>query len=128
MNSNLILWNDTSSILYKKYDILFKNQVPICGHCKNHDGSINNDMEGLRIVSHVYYNYYNNGQTDYSYDRRDYIKQNINTPVNAFMKRPSYNNYTNNLENSMRKLIKWCWDRNATRQDKYELLYWKRYK
>ena len=30
------------------------------------------------------------------------------------------------LEITTRQTIKWCWDRNATRQDKYEFLTWKR--
>ena len=117
------LWFDTKSEIFKKYEILYK-KIPGYGECKKEDGSIDNDMEGLRIVSGIYYNYYNNGYDMFCESRKKYMKNEIKTPVDDYIKVGFV--IEDRLETSIRRLINWCWERNATRDDKYELLTWKR--
>lgn len=119
-----ILWSDTKSELSQKNSILFNNQIPSFGECKNDDGTINNDLEALRIISKIYYNFYNNGLSDFNREKNEYKKNNIKSPVDYFIN--SLYVDSSKLEVVTRKTIKWCWDRNATRQDKYEFLRWKR--
>jgi hypothetical protein len=120
---NMKLWFDTKSETFKKYDILF-NKIPRYGECKRLDGSIDNDMEGLRIVSKIYYNYYNNGYDMFCGLRTQYMKNEIKTPIDDYIKVGFV--IEDRLETSIRRLINWCWERNATRDDKYQLLTWKR--
>ena len=125
MKQATILWSDTKSELSQKYNILFNNYVPYCGECKKDDETINNDLEAFRILCKIYYNYYNNGIDNYQREQKDYNKKKIKSPADNFMKSCNiYNAYY--LETSIKNTIKWCWDRNATRQDKYEFLTWKR--
>jgi hypothetical protein len=71
----------------------------------------------------VYYNRYNNGSFNKDRLVRDYKKKGIKSPADNLM-----NRYVNDelLERVVKDLIKWCWERNATREDKYKLLSWKR--
>ena len=117
------LWFDTKNETFKKYEILYK-KIPGYGECKREDGSIDNDMEGLRIVSSIYYNYYNNGYDMFWESRKEYMKNEIKTPVDDYIKYGIV--IEDRLETSIRTLINWCWERNATRDDKYDLLTWKR--
>ena len=119
-----ILWFDTKSQLLQKSAILFNHQIPSFGECKNDDGTINNDLEALRIISKIYYNFYNNGLSDFNREKNEYKKNNIKSPVDYFINSLYVN--PSKLEVAIRLTIKWCWDRNATRQDKYEFLRWKR--
>lgn len=119
-----ILWSDTKSQLSQKYSILFNNHVPISGKCKNNNETINNDLEALRIMSKIYYNFYNNGSSDFNREKNEYKKNKIKSPADYFINSLYVN--PSRLEVAIRLTIKWCWDRNATRQDKYEFLTWKR--
>ena len=119
-----ILWGDTKSELLQKSTILFNNHIPYSGECKNDDETINNDFEALRIISKIYYNVYNNGRSDFNREKNEYKKNNIKSPVDYFIN--LYYMNKSKLEITTRQTIKWCWDRNATRQDKYEFLTWKR--
>ena len=119
-----ILWSDTKSQLSQKYSILFNNHVPISGKCKNNNETINNDLEALRIMSKIYYNFYNNGSSEFYREKNEYKKNKIKSPADYFINSLYVN--PSRLEVAIRLTIKWCWDRNATRQDKYEFLTWKR--
>ena len=119
-----LLWFDTKSQLLQKSDILFNNHIPYYGECKNDDETINNDLEALRIISKIYYNFYNNGSSDFSRQKNEYKKNNIKSPADYFINSLYVN--PSRLEIATRRTITWCWNRNATRQDKYELLTWKR--
>ena len=119
-----LLWFDTKSQLLQKSDILFNNHIPYYGECKKDDETINNDLEALRIISKIYYNVYNNGESYFDREKNQYKKNNIKSPADYFMNSLYMNQ--SKLEVATRRTIKWCGDRNATRQDKYELLTWKR--
>jgi hypothetical protein len=119
----VLFWFDTTSELKEKFDIIYDAHIPSFGECKGVDGCINNDIEALRMISNVYYNRYNNGSFNKDRLVRDYKKKGIKSPADNLM-----NRYVNDelLERVVKDLIKWCWERNATREDKYKLLSWKR--
>ena len=109
------LWYNNKSLAYRKYQILF-DKIPYYGECENQD------LEALRIMNHVYYNYYNNGCSNYENDSKKYLKRKIQSPADKFLKYSSSINSEKNLENTINDTIEWCWKRNASWQDKDRIL------
>lgn len=109
------LWYNNKSLASRKYSVLF-DKVPGFGECENQD------LEALRIMSHVYYNYYNNGCSDYARDSKQYLKKNIKSPADKFLKCSSTIYCDKKLEETITDTIKWCWERNASFQDKDRIL------